>query len=86
MLKPWRVTYVNATTVGSSMNDRGERMITWLKLKTKPFADIEDAEKFIRHFKFFNPRKEFKTGTSEDDDGVVFVGSMGAEIRKPVQK
>ena len=61
-------------------------MITWLKLKTKPFADIEDAEKFVRHFKFFNPRKEFKTGTSEDDDVVVFVGSMGAEIRKPVQK
>lgn len=86
MLKPWRVIYVNASTEGSDINNRGKRMINWLKLKTKPFADIEDAEKFIRHFRFFNPRKEFKTGTSDDDEVVVFVGSMGAEIRNPVQK
>ena len=58
-------------------------MITWLKLRTKPFANMKDAEKFVRHFRSFNPRKEFKTGTS-DDDVVVFVGSMGAEIQNKI--
>ena len=60
-------------------------MITWLKLRTKPFADMNDAEKFIRHFKLFNPKKEFKTGRS-DDDIVVFVGSMGAEIQNKIAR
>lgn len=67
------------------MINRGKRMITWLKLKTKPFTDIKDAEKFIRHFKFFNPKKDFKTGLS-DDDVVVFVGSIGAEIGTQTRK
>ena len=58
-------------------------MITWLKLRAKPFANMKDAEKFIRHFKPFNPRKEFKTGVS-DDEVVVFVGSMGAEIQNKI--
>lgn len=58
-------------------------MITWLKLRTKPFTDMKDAEKFVRHFKFFNPKKEFKTGYS-DDDVVVFVGSMGAETQNKI--
>ncbi len=58
-------------------------MITWLKLRTKPFADMQDAEKFVRHFKFFNPGKELKTGIS-DDDVVVFVGSMGAEVQNKI--
>ncbi len=49
-------------------------MITWLKLKTRPFTDAEDAEKFVRHFNFINPKKVFKTGLS-DEDIVVFVGS-----------
>jgi len=61
------------------MIDLRKRMITWFRIKSKPFASIEDADKFIRHFKFFNPDKEFKTGYS-DDDVVVFVGSIGAEI------
>ena len=60
-------------------------MITWMKLKTKPFVDIKEAEKFIRHFKLFNPRKEFKTGFS-DDDVAVFVGSIGAEIGTQARK
>ncbi len=59
--------------------------ITWLRLKTKPFTGIEAAEKFVRHFKFFNPRKKFKTGYS-DDEVVVFVGSIGAEIRTQTRK
>lgn len=59
--------------------------ITWLRLKTKPFIDIEDAEKFIRHFKFFNRSKKFKTDYA-DDDVIVFVGSIGAEIGSPIQK
>lgn len=59
--------------------------ITWLRLKTKPFIDIEDAEKFIRHFKFFNRGKKFKTDYA-DDDVIVFVGSIGAEIGSPIQK
>ena len=57
----------------------------WLRLKTKPFADLGDAEKFIRHFKFFNPKKEFKAGY-DDDDVVVFVGSMGTEIQHQRRK
>ncbi len=59
--------------------------ITWLRLKTKPFTDIEDAEKFIRHFKFFNHGKKFKTDNS-DDEVIVFVGSIGAEIGSPIRK
>ena len=59
--------------------------ITWLRLKTKPFIDIEDAEKFIRHFKFFNRGKKFKTDYS-DDEVIVFVGSIGPEIGSSIQK
>ena len=59
--------------------------ITWLRLKTKPFIDIEDAEKFIRHFKFFNHGKKFKTDYS-DDEVIVFVGSIGAEIGSTIRK
>jgi hypothetical protein len=44
---------------------------------------MKDSEKFVRHFKFFNPRKEFKTGIS-DDEVVVFVGSIGAEVQNRV--
>ena len=47
-------------------------MNTWLKLKTKPFLDIEDAEKFVRHFKSINPKRRFKAGFT-DGDVVVFV-------------
>ena len=60
-------------------------MMDWLKLKTKPFVDLREAEKFIRHFKFFNPKKEFRAGYT-DDDVVVFVGSIGAEIQHQGQK
>jgi len=62
-----------------------QRFIRWLRLKTRPFVNIEDAEKFVRHFKSFNPGKKFKTGFS-DDDVVVFVGSIGAEIGTQTQK
>ena len=47
-------------------------MNTWLKLKTKPFVDFEDAEKFIRHFKSINPKRKYKAGFA-DGDIVVFV-------------
>ena len=60
-------------------------MMDWLKLKTKPFVDLREAEKFIRHFKFFNPKKEFRAGYA-DDDVVVFVGSIGAEIQHQEHK
>jgi len=51
-------------------------MNTWLKLKTKSFADFEDAEKFIRHFKSINPKRKFKAGFA-DGDIVVFIISKG---------
>jgi hypothetical protein len=54
-------------------------MNTWLKLKTKPFVDFEDAEKFIRHFKSFNPKRKYKAGFA-DGDIVVFVISKGSMI------
>lgn len=47
-------------------------MNTWLKLKTKPFTDFEDAEKFVRHFKPINPKRKYKVGF-DDGDIVVFV-------------
>ncbi len=47
-------------------------MNTWLKLKTKPFADFEDAEKFVRHFKTINPKRKYKAGFA-DGDIVVFI-------------
>jgi hypothetical protein len=52
-------------------------MNTWLKLKTKPFVDFEDAEKFIRHFKPINPKRKYKAGFA-DGDIVVFVISKGS--------
>ena len=52
-------------------------MITWSILKTKPFIDFEEAEKFVRHFKFVNPKCKFKAGVA-DGDIVVFVISKGA--------
>jgi hypothetical protein len=52
-------------------------MNTWLKLKTKPFVDFEDAEKFIRHFKSINPKRKYKVGVA-DGDIVVFVISKGS--------
>ena len=51
-------------------------MITWSKLKTKPFIDFEDAEKFVRHFKFVNPKCKFKAGVA-DGDIVVYIISKG---------
>ena len=54
-------------------------MNAWLKLKTKPFADFEDAEKFVRHFKLINPKRKYKAGVA-DGDIVVFVISKGAMI------
>jgi len=54
-------------------------MNTWLKLKTKPFADFEDAEKFIRHFKPTNPKRKYKAGVA-DGYIVVFVISKDAMI------
>jgi hypothetical protein len=54
-------------------------MNTWLKLKTKPFVDFEDAEKFIRHFKSINPKRKYKAGVA-DGDIVVFVISKGSMI------
>ena len=54
-------------------------MNTWLKLKTKPFVDFEDAEKFIRHFKPINPKRKYKAGFA-DGDIVVFVISKGSMI------
>jgi hypothetical protein len=54
-------------------------MNTWLKLKTKPFVDFEDAEKFIRHFKSFNPKRKYKAGFA-NGDVVVFVISKGSII------
>ena len=54
-------------------------MNSWLKLKTKPFADFEDADKFVRHFKSFNPTCKYKAGFA-DGDIVVFVISKAAMI------
>ena len=54
-------------------------MITWSKLKTKPFTNFEDAEKFVRHFKFVNPKCKFKAGVA-DGDIVVFIISEGDKI------
>ncbi len=54
-------------------------MNTWLKLKTKPFIDFEDAEKFIRHFKSINPKRKYKAGLA-DGDIVVFIISKGSMI------
>ena len=54
-------------------------MNAWLKLKTKPFVDFEDAEKFVRHFKSINPKCKYKAGVA-DGDIVVFVISKGAMI------
>ena len=54
-------------------------MNTWLKLKTKPFADFEDAEKFVRHFKSINPKRKYKAGLA-DGDIVVFIISKGSMI------
>jgi len=50
--------------------------MTWLKLKTKPFTDFEDAEKFVRHFKSINPKCKYKAGFA-DGDIVVYVISKG---------
>jgi hypothetical protein len=52
---------------------------TWLKLKTKPFFDFEDAEKFVRHFKSINPKRKYKVGFA-DGDVVVFVTSKDSMI------
>lgn len=57
-------------------------MITWSILKTKPFINFEDAEKFVRHFKFVNPKCRFKAGVANGDI-VVFVISKGAEVEAP---
>ena len=54
-------------------------MNTWLKLKTKPFADFEDAEKFVRHFKSINPKRKYKAGFA-DGDIVIYVISRVAMI------
>jgi len=54
-------------------------MNSWLKLKTKPFVDFEDAEKFIRHFTPINPKRKYKAGFA-DGDIVVFVISKGSMI------
>ena len=54
-------------------------MNTWLKLKSKPFVDFEDAEKFIGHFKSINPKRKYKAGFA-DGDIVVFVISKGSMI------
>ena len=54
-------------------------MNTWLKLKTKPFVDFEDAEKFVRHFKSINPKRKYKAGYA-DGGIVVFVISKGSVI------
>ena len=54
-------------------------MNTWLKLKTKPFVDFEDAEKFVKHFKSINPKRKYKAGFA-DGDIVVFVISKGSMI------
>jgi hypothetical protein len=59
-------------------------MNTWLKLKTKPFVDFEDAEKFIRHFRPINPKRKYKAG-SVDGDIVVFVISKGTMIEAHTQ-
>jgi len=53
-------------------------MNTWLKLKTEPFTDFEDAEKFVRHFKLINPKRKYKAGVV-DGDIVIFVISKGAK-------
>jgi len=47
-------------------------MNTWMRLKTKPFADFDDAEKFVRHFRSINPNRKYKIGCA-DGDIVVFV-------------
>jgi hypothetical protein len=53
-------------------------MNTWLKLKTKPFPDFQEAEKFVRHFKSINPECKYKAGVA-DGDIVVFVISENAK-------
>ena len=53
-------------------------MNTWLKLKTKPFPDFQEAEKFIRHFKSIYPKCKYKVGFAEGDI-VVFIISENAE-------
>jgi hypothetical protein len=57
---------------------------TWLKLKTKPFFDFEDAEKFVRHFKSINPKRKYKAGFA-DGDVVVFVTSKDSMIETHTQ-
>jgi hypothetical protein len=59
-------------------------MNTWLKLKTKPFFDFEDAEKFVRHFKSINPKRKYKAGFA-DGDVVVFVTSKDSMIEVHTQ-
>ena len=53
-------------------------MNRWLKLKTKPFSDFQDAEKFVRHFKSINPKCKYKAGCA-DGSIVVFVISEDAK-------
>ena len=60
-------------------------MNTWLRLKTKPFADFEDADKFVRHFKSINPKCKYKEGFA-DGDIVVFVISKGNKIEAHSQQ
>jgi len=57
----------------------GNKIVTWSKLKTKSFVDFEDAEKFVRHFKFINPKCRYKAGFSNGDI-VVFVISEGVNF------
>ena len=59
-------------------------MNTWLKLKTKPFVDFEEAEKFIRHFKSINLKSKFKAGYA-DGGIVVFVISEDAKYSAQVR-
>ena len=54
-------------------------MNLWLKLKTKPFADFQEAEKFVRHFKTVNPKSKYKAGCV-DGSIVIFVISEDAKI------
>ena len=54
-------------------------MNLWLKLKTKPFADFQEAEKFVRYFKTVNPKSKYKAGCA-DGSIVVFVISEDAKI------
>ena len=67
------------------MTSQGSEEMDWLRIKPKPSADPGFAEKFIRHFRIFIFRKKFKS-SYDDDDVVVFVGSMGAEIKQERKK